>query len=60
MGNRPMKRCSPLLMTREMQIKTAVGQHSHWSEQLSSRRTQINTGEDMEKGPSYTVGGNVN
>ena len=61
MGNRPMKRCSPLLISREMQIKTTVGYH------VTLVRIAVikkNTNkywrryEEME--PSYTIGGNVN
>ena len=51
-----MKRCSTLLIIREMQIITM-----RYHLALLSRNLQINVGEDVEKrGPWYTIGGNVN
>ena len=60
--NRHMKRCSSLLIIREMQIKTAMKYHLkpvRWSSLKSLQIT--NAGEGMEKRePSYTVGSNIN
>ena len=55
-----MKRCSMLLIIREMQIKTQCDSTSHLSEWLSSINQQTSAGEDVEKGePFCTVGGNA-
>ena len=49
MANKHMKRCSTLLITREMQIKTTMT--SHWSQWPSSKRLQtINAGKVWRKG----------
>ena len=59
MANKHMKRCSTLLMIKEMQIKTTMRYHLMIT--AIQKSTNNNAGEGAEKRePSYTVGGNAN
>ena len=62
MANRHMKRCSTLLIIREMQTKTTVRYHLIPMRKVIIKNSQtINSGEGVEKmGSSYTVDRNVN
>ena len=61
MANRYMKKCSTLLIIREVQIKTTVRYQLIEVRMAIIKKSTINAGEGVEKTePSYNIGGNVN
>jgi hypothetical protein len=61
MGKKHMKKCSPSLAIKEMQIKTTLRFHLTPVRIAIIKNITNNVGEDVgKKEPSYTAGGNAN
>ena len=60
-GQKHMKRCSTLLIMREMQTKTTVRYQLTLDRMAVIKKSTNNAGDGVKKRePSYTTGGNVN